>query len=80
MKTLESVKNDVFASFADAQMSKEEMKMVKGGGNYICFSGPNKNSLRGYPMEQNYASQADADNACAASRAGREEVTFAVAR
>ncbi|TAG03982.1 MAG: hypothetical protein EAZ44_05450 [Cytophagia bacterium] len=31
MKILESVKNDVFGSFADAQMSKEEMKMVKGG-------------------------------------------------
>ncbi|TAE47295.1 MAG: hypothetical protein EAY69_06855 [Cytophagales bacterium] len=39
MKTLESVKNDVFASFADAQMSKEEMKMVRGGKNVATGSG-----------------------------------------
>ncbi|TAG87273.1 MAG: hypothetical protein EAZ20_10880 [Bacteroidetes bacterium] len=33
---MKNVNQDVFASFADAQMSKEEMKMVKGGND--CYS------------------------------------------
>ncbi|TAG87275.1 MAG: hypothetical protein EAZ20_10890 [Bacteroidetes bacterium] len=49
---MKNVNQDVFASFADAQMSKEEMKMVKGGIfseeslndgiHYTCSYGVNK--------------------------------------